>query len=61
MNVKVIPLPECYRNPQYVGPIPYCLTGTNYGFLHRTDGSIRTWWSRGGAYKAKRRYEAIWK
>jgi hypothetical protein len=37
----------------------WAVAGTAYGYLHRTDGSIRTWRTYSGAYRAARRYVAL--
>jgi len=37
----------------------YVVIGTQYGYIHRTDGGVRTWKSYSGAYKAARRYVGI--
>ena len=50
------PLPDCFWNKASGKPRPWCVIGTAYGYLHRTNGMVRTWATRSGAAKAARRY-----
>jgi len=52
-------LPAHYRT-DYSPPELWCVVGTAYGYLHRTDGCIRVWRTRNGAARAARRYRSIW-
>lgn len=53
--------PRAARAPEYIDPTGrlWCVIGTAYGYLHRCDGTVRTWKTWSGATKAAKRYVAL--
>ena len=55
---RVIRLPAHYYAVYDKGHTKWCIVGTPYGYLHRTDGMIRVWKTRSGAAKHLSKYRA---
>lgn len=41
------------------GEIKYAISGTAYGYLHKTNGDIRFWKSESGARKALKKFKHL--
>ncbi len=36
---------------------PFCVIGTDYGYIHTSSGDVRVWKTSSGARKALKRYQ----